>query len=412
MLFFLKRARGGCSEFSNHFYPFIMDNVSYLLVSLCFLVTFLSLFSRYYHVTYEGLRKYFSYLIFIFLVLFLLFFVRNYIVFFILFEFIIIPIVFVIGTWGSQMERLTANYYFFFYALIRRIPLMLSVIFLIKERLSFLFLRKLSRSFLYVPIGIFLVISLAFLCKLPIYGVHIWLPKAHVEAPVRGSMLLAGLLLKMRGYGIFRMLTVVRVLFSGVFHRFIGLLLLRALYPMFICMRQVDLKSFIAYSSVSHISVALVGLMVYNFYGFLGGLLVFLRHRVISPMMFYSANLLYERLNSRILIRIRRFEIRIKNFFYFFMLCFIANIGYPPFVSFFRELSLYIRVVIYNRYTLFYFFVFILFSRVVIMYFLVKVFKGSLKPIKCLFLNKREILIFYIGYILLVYITIMISIII
>jgi len=412
IIFFLKRAGIRCSEFSNHFYPFIIDGVSYLLVSLCFLVIFLSLFSGHSHVSYETIYKYYGYLLFIFLVLLLLFFVRNYIIFFILFEFIIMPMVFVIGTWRSQMERLTANYYFFFYALIRRIPLMLSIIFLIKQRFSFLFLIKLRRSFLYLPIRIFLCISLAFLCKLPIYRVHIWLPKAHVEAPVRGSILLARLLLKIRGYGVFRMLTVVGVTFSIMFHRFIGLLFLRSLYPIFICIRQVDLKSFIAYSSVSHMAVALMGLIVYNYYGILGGLLVFLRHRIISPIIFYSANLIYERINSRILIRMGRFEVRIKNFFYFFILCFIANIGYPPFVSFFRELSLYIRVVIYNIYALLYFFIFILFSRVVIIYFLVKVFKRSIKRLKSFLLKKREILIFYIRYILLIYITLIIEIII
>jgi NADH-quinone oxidoreductase subunit M len=166
------------------------------------------------------------------------------------------------------------------------------------------------------------------------------------------------------------------------------------LVPMFICFRQVDLKSFIAYSSVSHMSIALAGLVMYNVYRVLRGLLVFLRHGVISPIMFYSVNLMYERVRTRVVVRIRRFDSNMKFFFYYFLLVFVANIRYPPFVSFFREVALYLSVLGFSFGGLLFLFLFLFFSRVVMIYFLVKIFKGKEVRKKMMFLEDREILIY------------------
>lgn len=174
------------------------------------------------------------------------------------------------------------------------------------------------------------------------------MPKAHVEAPVRGSIVLARLLLKIRRYGIIRLFFIIYsviVLSKFIFFFF---LIVRVIYPIFICLRQVDLKSFIAYSSVSHITISLARLLICNLYGFLRRFVVFLRHRFISPLIFFCANLIYERINSRIVVRIGRIEFSIKRFFFFFLIIFFSNIRYPPFVSFFRELSLYFSLLSYN----------------------------------------------------------------
>lgn len=287
-----------------------------------------------------------------------------------------------------------ANYYFFFYAVVRAMPLLISVIYSMKSGNFFLLLSKFfGRRVEFCRLFVLVLVLTAFLCKLPIYRVHIWLPKAHVEAPVGGSIILARLLLKMGRYRVLRFFSVffcVSVLGKYVF---LVLLILRIVMPMFICFRQVDLKCLIAYSSVSHMSVSLLRLFFYNFYRFLGGLVVFLRHGVISPMMFWLRNLLYERRRTRLVLRYRRLEMKLKRLFLLFVLRFICNIGYPPFVSFFGELCLYLGMLGEVSFIVFFFFVFVLVSGVVIMYCVVMLFKGGRKDILMFKVRFREYLV-------------------
>nr|YP_009029836.1 NADH dehydrogenase subunit 4 [Botrylloides giganteus]CCO25730.1 NADH dehydrogenase subunit 4 [Botrylloides giganteus] len=396
-LAFLKSLGTGMGMFSNHFYPLLMDDVSFLLLILCFLICYLSVYSGFGHVKGGEKCKYVFLMGFILFLLILLFSIGGYLGFFIVFEFVMMPMVFIIGIWGSQKERLTANYYFFFYTLFGGIPLMITVLFLLKEGEMFYLLMKVSNVYSVFSFGGMLVVILAFLCKLPFYGVHVWLPKAHVEAPVGGSMVLAGLLLKMGGYGLMRIFLVMFVSFGVGKYIFVCLTMVGILYPMFICLRQVDLKSFIAYSSVSHMAIALAGLLIYNYYGFLGGFVVFLGHGLISPLMFYSVNLIYERVGTRIVVGMGGLESNIKFFFYYFLLVFVANMGYPPFVSFFGELALYFSLLSFNFYSCFLLFVFVLFSGVVMIYFLVKIFKGSLMKSKLECLGYREVMVYWMG---------------
>nr|YP_008083005.1 NADH dehydrogenase subunit 4 [Botrylloides nigrum]CCO25784.1 NADH dehydrogenase subunit 4 [Botrylloides nigrum] len=396
-LVLLKGVGGGTVIFSNQFYPLFLDEVSFYLIVLCFLIVYLSVFSGMHHVKESELMKYVFFMMFILIMLTFLFSIGGYLGFFVIFEFIMMPMVFIIGIWGSQKERLTANYYFFFYTLLGGVPLMLCVLNEMKEGNSFFLLMKLTSSYSVVSFSTILIIIMAFLCKLPFYGVHIWLPKAHVEAPVGGSMVLAGLLLKMGGYGMLRVFGLLLSPFALGKYTFLSLLLVGVIYPMFICFRQVDLKSFIAYSSVSHMAVALGGLMMYNVYGVFGGFIVFLGHGIISPLMFYSVNLIYERVSTRIVVGLGGFDLNMKLFFYYFLLIFIANMGYPPFVSFFGEVSLYFSLLSFSFYVVFFLFIFIFFSGVVMIYFLVKIFKGGGVKMKFMSLGCREVMIYWMG---------------
>nr|CCO25677.1 NADH dehydrogenase subunit 4 [Botryllus schlosseri] len=407
-LFFLKGFGSGLAFFYSHFYPFMFDDLSFFLISLSLVITFLSIFSGFFHVGKEALVKYSMLMFFIFFLLIVLFSVMNYVIFFVLFEFIMMPMLLIIGTWGSQQERVTANYYFFFYTVLGAIPLLISVFFLLKSGEVFFFLTKLSSPISLVSFSFILIISMAFLCKLPMYGVHIWLPKAHVEAPVGGSMVLAGLLLKIGGYGIMRLFVIMFSVLSTFKFIFFCVLMLGVIYPMFICLRQVDLKSFIAYSSVSHMAISLAGLLMYNFYGFLGGLVVFLGHGFISPLMFFCANLIYERLNTRIVVGMGGMEFSMKGFFFFFLIVFFSNMGYPPFVSFFGELSLYFSLLSYSPLLGIFLFVFFLFSGIVMAYFLVKIFKGKMVSKKISFFFHREVFVFLLGIYVLVLMTFLI----
>lgn len=143
---------------------------------------------------------------------------------------------------------------------------------------------------------------LVFIVKLPLFGFHLWLPKAHVEAPLIGSMLLAGVLLKLGGYGIFRFFRYLHVFsFSCVyFLSYVAFLsLVGAFYVSFLCSRQMDLKMVIAYSSVVHISVMVLGLFSFSWLGVQCSFLMMVSHGLISPLLFFLIAYLYEFKHSR-----------------------------------------------------------------------------------------------------------------
>lgn len=189
------------------------------------------------------------------------------------------------------------------------------------------------------------VFFFVFLVKLPVYGVHLWLPKAHVEAPVSGSMVLAGVLLKIGAYGMVRFRVGVSFYLSFYKGIFVSLGVLGGLYRAFLCFRQVDLKSFIAYSSVCHIGFGLGGLYSGSFLGFSGGVFIIIGHGFCSSCLFYFLYVLYERFYSR-----RALVLKGVSFFFplaraVLFIFSVLNMGVPPSFSFFSEVLIFSGVI-------------------------------------------------------------------
>ena len=227
------------------------------------------------------------------------FLVDNFLIMYIFFEISIIPTFFLIMGWGTQPERLLARWYFMLYTIVGSLPIIAALI--IIENVKF----SLNIEMYYLLIAkypyLYLVQFIPFCVKIPIWGAHLWLPKAHVEAPVRGSIILAGLLLKTGGYGIMK--------YSIAFTP--NLLVINSLYSInlwsllvvrLICLTLVDIKLIIAYTSIAHMALITIALLRIRNIGLLGAKLIIISHGLISPLLFAIAYINYKRSNSRNLV--------------------------------------------------------------------------------------------------------------
>nr|QOJ46771.1 NADH dehydrogenase subunit 4 [Eudyptes chrysocome] len=317
-----------------------------LLVLCCWLLPLMIMASQN-HLQHEPLtrkRTFISTLITIQPLLILAFSATELTLFYISFEATLIPTLILITRWGNQPERLSAGIYLLFYTLISSLPLLVAILHLHAQigtlHLTMLELTPPTPNNSWTNLMSNLALLTAFMVKAPLYGLHLWLPKAHVEAPIAGSMLLAALLLKLGGYGIMRITLLTGPLSSHLHYPFLTLALWGALMTSSICLRQTDLKSLIAYSSVSHMGLVIAASMIQTHWAFSGAMILMIAHGLTSSMLFCLANTNYERTHSRILLLTRGLQPLLPLMATWWLLANLSNMALPPTTNLMAELTI------------------------------------------------------------------------
>nr|UYG49164.1 NADH dehydrogenase subunit 4 [Abscondita chinensis]UYG49190.1 NADH dehydrogenase subunit 4 [Abscondita chinensis] len=318
-------------------YIFGCDYLTFFMILLSIWICILMLMASENIYFYNNFTLFFNFVILMLLLsLVLTFCSMNMFVFYLFFEVSLIPTLLLILGWGYQPERIQAGMYMFMYTLFGSFPMMISLFYLYKCNmgLDFFYIFNINSFYLYI------CTIVVFLIKMPMYFVHLWLPKAHVEAPVSGSMILAGVMLKLGGYGFLRFMKIfveIGLKFNFVF---ISISLVGGFFISLICLRQMDIKSLIAYSSVSHMGLVLAGLMTLNLWGFYGAFLMMIAHGLCSSGLFCLANITYERLMSRSLFLNKGLiNLMPSMSLWWFLLC-SSNMGAPFSLNLIGEIML------------------------------------------------------------------------
>nr|QNP10040.1 NADH dehydrogenase subunit 4 [Ochthebius delgadoi] len=336
--------------FMNISYFFGCDLLSYMMIMLTIWICCLMIMasSKIYKSNYYSML--FMFMILMLLIsLFCTFSSMNLFGFYLFFEMSLIPTLILIIGWGYQPERIQAGVYLFFYTMMASLPMMISIFYYYSNyhSLDYYFLCNLDSLLFYLSMNI------VFFVKIPMYFVHLWLPKAHVEAPVSGSMILAGIMLKLGGYGLMRVMKMFMYLGLKINYWFIVISLVGGIFVSLMCLRQMDIKSLIAYSSVSHMGLVLSGIMTMNYYGMCGSLVMMIAHGLCSSGMFCLANMNYERLMSRSLYLNKGLINLMPSLSLWWFLFSACNMSSPPSLNLLGEILLINSLISWNLFSMF-----------------------------------------------------------
>nr|YP_009735161.1 NADH dehydrogenase subunit 4 [Acropyga pallida]QBG38650.1 NADH dehydrogenase subunit 4 [Acropyga pallida] len=335
--------------FGLDFYSYYMLVLSLWVMGLVFMVI---QFEESSEDKYIYIKKLLLFLIML-MILIIFFSSLNLLLFYLMFELSLIPMFIIIIYWGMNFERLVAAYYLLMYTIFISLPLFIYLIKLLKFNGSFDFnlmmIMKINMSSgdnkVGLGLGDYLILFLAFYIKLPIYIFHVWLPKAHVESPVYGSMILAAILLKLGGFGLLRFMKMFIMVSVKFNYMIFSVSIIGSLLLSLVCLIQIDMKKLVAYSSVVHMNILLCSLLTMMKLGAVSAYILMISHGLCSSGLFFMVNLYYERSLSRLMF----FNKGMMNLFsllsfWWFILC-VANFSFPFSMNFFSEIFMIMVII-------------------------------------------------------------------
>ncbi|WP_135078018.1 NADH-quinone oxidoreductase subunit M [Terasakiella sp. SH-1] len=326
-----------------------VDGISVLFVLLSTLLTPICILSAWEAVTTRTKEYMISFLI-LETMMIGMFCALDMMLFYIFFEGVLIPMFIIIGVWGGQ-NRIYAAFKLFLYTLLGSVLMLVAMLAMYWEAGSFDIPTLMAYNFpLEMQTWLWLAFFASFAVKVPMWPVHTWLPDAHVQAPTAGSVILAGVLLKMGGYGFLRFSIPMMPLASADFTPLIYTLsIIAVIYTSLVALVQDDMKKLIAYSSIAHMGFVTIGAFTGTVQGIEGGIFTMLSHGIVSAALFLIVGVIYDRIHTREISAYGGLVERMPKYAVIFMLFMMASVGLPGTSGFVGEILVLVGVFQVNQ---------------------------------------------------------------
>jgi len=321
----------------------------------------------------------------------------DILLFYIFFEAVLIPMFIIIGVWGGK-NRIYASFKFFIYTLIGSVLMLIAIIYMYQVT-NIMNIAELQGNFFAKKVQLWLWIAFfaSFAVKIPMWPFHTWLPDAHVEAPTAGSVILAGVLLKMGGYGFIRFSVGIFPEATEFFLPLIfSLSIIAIIYTSFVALAQTDMKKLIAYSSVAHMGIVTIGIFVVNQQSIEGAMIQMISHGIVSAALFICVGVIYERMHTREINFYGGLVNKMPKYSLFFMIFMLSSVGLPGTSGFIGEFLTILGAFKYSSTLAFFTATGIILSVVYMLYLYKRIIFGTIKNEKLLEiidLDKREFLV-------------------
>nr|QHD26492.1 NADH dehydrogenase subunit 4 [Lepidotrigona terminata] len=315
--------------------------------------------------------------VFLMLSMYIVFLSMNLILFYFMFESSLLIIFYMVMKWGYGEFRFNSSFYLMFYTLVFSLP-MLYLIFsmlVIFNTMNFYIMEMIVTKMNKFK---FIYFIMSFMVKIPMYMVHGWLLKAHVEASFFSSMVLASVMLKLGSYGVIRMLYIMKDMFNECYCYFISISVFGMLMMSFMCMSQIDFKIIIAISSIVHMSIMTMGMLLMNKTGIYGSYYMMISHGFISSGLFYLTNLIYLKTNSRMMYVNKGMVNSIPSLMMFLSLMCFCNVGSPFSLNLISEIIIMLSLINWMKYIMIVIMIYCMLSFIYSIYLFSFIYNGKL----------------------------------